>query len=316
MAHTAYLGTLPGWGELCRPEASYDAPQQLLHAIAALRAHPPRLRYWIARWLAGAMIRDPSALKLLELSWDELLDIASDQGAGNRILASAALDPTQLQPVCARPLNGFSRPFSQLPCTRATTRARAQKALQLVRRDEPVLVLGDDDMVGVALAEAGFCHVTAVDIDEQVLASVRAEAYKLGVEVQTLHHDLNDPLPSALRTPLRRLVFIDPMYSLGGVELFLRGALAATGRQAGARIFLSLHLLSLGRAGLAQLETMLERAGLAVDEILRGFNSYAVPPRLRLPLSLANRLLLGDAWGTTHAPLPFFFSDALILRQL
>ena len=274
---------------------------------------PRAVRYRIARWLVGAMIRDPSALKLLELSWGEIVDIVSDQGLGNRRLAAAALDPAELQPVCARDFKGLHRPFSQLPCTRATTRARVQMALQLAPRDDPVLVLGDDDMVSVALAKAGFRDVTAVDICDQVLASVRAEADRLGVRVQIVRHDLNDPLPPLLQTPPRRLVFIDPMYSVDGVRLFLESALEATGRQPEARIFLSLHLLSLGRAGLEQLEAMLDRAGVVVDAILRGFNSYAVPPRLRLLLPVANRLLLGGAWGTAEPS--FFFSDALLLRK-
>jgi hypothetical protein len=315
MAQTAYLRALPSWGDLCRPQIGRGADEDLTEAMVRLRTQPPRVRCQITRWLVAAAIRDPSAWKLIELSWDEIVDIIGDQAAGNRRLATAALTPAELRPVCSRELKGLARPFSQLPCTRATTRARVAKALQIAQRHEPVLVLGDDDMVSAALAEAGFGEVTAVDIDDQVLASVRAEAARLSVRVRLVRHDLNDPLPSVLRTPAPRLVFIDPMYTLAGVGLFLRSALEATARRPGSCIFLSVHLMSLGRSGLAPLEAMLDHAGLVVDEVLRGFNSYAVPPRLQLLLDLANRLLLGGALGREAIPWRFFLSDALVLRQ-
>lgn len=315
MAQTAYLKALPSWRDLCRTHNGGDADENLTEAIARLRTRPPRLRWQLARWLVAAAVRDPSAWKLLELSWDEIVDIIGDQAAGNRRLATAALDAAELRPVCATELRGLARPFSQLPCTRATTRARLTKALQIARPHDPVLVLGDDDMVSAALAAAGFGEVTAVDIDRRVLASVSAEAARLGVRVRLVRHDLTAPLPPMLRTPPPRLVFIDPMYTLPGVGLFLRSALEATGRRPGSCIFLSVHLMSLGRSGLAPLEAMLDRAGLVVDEVLPGFNSYAVPPRLRLLLNLANRLLLGGTLGREPSPWRFFVSDALILRQ-
>jgi hypothetical protein len=77
MAPTVCLNALPSWRDLCRTQNGGDAGEDLTEAITRLRTRPPRLRCQLARWLIAAAVRDPSAWKLLELSWDEIVDLAA-----------------------------------------------------------------------------------------------------------------------------------------------------------------------------------------------------------------------------------------------
>ena len=307
---------LPTWEELCRSEVGAAGNDDLSRAIIFLKDRPARFRHGIARWLVAVLLSDPACQKWIPMKWNDILDIVADQVVHNRLLTIPAPEPFEVRPIWADGPDGIYRPFNQLPCTRLTTSKRVREALQVARREDPVLALGDDDMTSVALAKAGFTDVTAVDIDDAVLIAVRTESEKLGVKVQCMRYDLNDPVPLALRTSSPKLVFIDPPYSIEGIRLFLDGALAATERRIGTRVFISIHLMSLGQAGLESLDDMLNAAGLIVENIYRGFNSYPVPTYVRPLLKLFDRLVISGTLRTEEGFLPFFMSDALLLRKI
>lgn len=124
------------------------------------------------------------------------------------------------------------REFDQV---HATLESVAKRARILVERGDVqrgLLLFGDDDLaalaIGLLLDEAGDDKkLTVLDLDDEILAF-----YEDNTRIQTVKHDLREPLPSKLRGRFGT-VFSDPPYASAGFGLFAaRGvqALKADGR--------------------------------------------------------------------------------------
>ncbi|KIZ38830.1 MULTISPECIES: bis-aminopropyl spermidine synthase family protein [Rhodopseudomonas] len=169
--------------------------------------------------------------------------------------------------------------LDQAPCTPDTAMRRALLMLQNgALEGRRVLLLGDDDSVSLAIGLLGQAQggrdltrgVTVVDADERRLAFLRHSAEQGGIALQTVLHDLRQPLPEALKRGFD--VFeTDPPYTLDGARLFLtRGceALAAGGQ----------CLFSFAQwpaPQMLQLQQVFCDLGLAVQTMRPGFNHYA-----------------------------------------
>lgn len=115
-----------------------------------------------------------------------------------------------------------------------------------------VLVLGDDDLVSVAIGllsrlpmmETGAespsfpARLVVVDVDERFLAHIAAAGREHGFAVETVAHDLRDPLPAELGRTFDT-VETDPPYTLAGLRLFLSRGLEALRPGGGRDVFLS-----------------------------------------------------------------------------
>ena len=216
---------------------------------------------------------------------EDIVDIVHDQTLRNELILSESKigDSTSFS------VNShINRKHNQQPCTLSTARKRVEQAKNLCSKSDPILVLGDDDLIGIELAKAGFTNVCSVDIDPLICKNLKSLAKELDLPLKTLIHDIRETPPKEFIQDYR-LVFIDPMYSLDGIKMFLEGAFAFTENREGTLIFLSLHLMSLLRSGIDKLPFILDGYKLTVLNHISGFNTYPIPYRLWFLIKLFNR---------------------------
>jgi len=145
-----------------------------------------------------------------------------------------------------------------------------------------VLLLGDDDSVSLALALVGQLlspqgggrlarRICVVDTDPRILAHIADCAAAAGLEIETVAHDLREPLPEVLQGAFDT-VYTDPPYTPQGATLFGSRAIQALGPEQGRQLFLSFGHRPPAEQG--ALLGSLAGMGLAPVEIIPGFNEY------------------------------------------
>src|SRR6516164_7018645 len=142
-----------------------------------------------------------------------------------------------------------------------------------------ILLLGDDDLVSVALAafarHAGSAgrprRVTVVDCDPDLLGYLRGELDALGFGADLIEHDLRDPLPAALLGGFD-VACTDPPYTVAGAELFLSRAVSGLAAGAGGHVFFSFGPRRPTET--VQVQRLMVDMGLAIRSLTPGFNSY------------------------------------------
>jgi predicted methyltransferase len=142
-----------------------------------------------------------------------------------------------------------------------------------------ILLLGDDDLVSVALAlfagHAGPAAtpraVTVLDCDPDLVRFLRVELAARGLAAEVVGHDLRDPLPDALAGAFD-VACTDPPYTVAGAELFLSRAVAALAPGAGRHVFFSFGPRRPEETTATQ--RLMADMGLAVRSLTPGFNSY------------------------------------------
>jgi hypothetical protein len=104
-----------------------------------------------------------------------------------------------------------------------------------------------------------------------VLAWTLEQTAGTGVAVETVEHDLRQPLPAAL-TGAFDVACTDPPYTVGGAELFLSRAVSALQRRPGEHVFFSFG----ARRPAETLATqhMIADLGLVMRSLTPNFNSY------------------------------------------
>jgi predicted methyltransferase len=145
-----------------------------------------------------------------------------------------------------------------------------------------ILLLGDDDLVSVAVARFADLHeaaspagqvrkLTVVDTDQDVLDCIAAQTAGSGLDIRLVRHDLRQPLPADLVGAFD-VACTDPPYTVAGAELFLSRAVAALAPGGGQHVFFSFG----ARRPDDMLRTQQLIAGLGL--VLRGltpnFNEY------------------------------------------
>jgi predicted methyltransferase/DNA-directed RNA polymerase subunit RPC12/RpoP len=141
-----------------------------------------------------------------------------------------------------------------------------------------ILLLGDDDMVSVAIARLAAAariappirRLTVLDTDPAVLAWARQQAASSGMTLQAVEHDLRRPLPAALAGHFD-VVCTDPPYTVAGAKLFLSRAVSAL-RAPGCHIFFSFG----ARRPQEMLRTqrLIAEMGLVLRSLAPNFNEY------------------------------------------
>ena len=170
--------------------------------------------------------------------------------------------------------------LDQTHCTTATKLSRVLRMHQAhALAGQRILLLGDDDLVSVAIAHfaawsdtAGTIRRLAVaDTDPDVLDWIGQQTAGTGVQVERVRHDLRQPLPAGLEAGFD-VVLTDPPYTVAGAELFLSRAVAALVPEPGRHVFFSFgarrpdETLAVQRAIAAM--------GLMVRTLSAGFNEY------------------------------------------
>jgi predicted methyltransferase len=170
--------------------------------------------------------------------------------------------------------------LDQVPCTAETAFARA---LYMYRagavEGRAILFLGDDDQISVAVALTGQAlgrvpfarRLTVLDIDQRRLDKIAEIARSDGLAIECRRYDARAPLPEDLRGQFQAFE-TDPPYTLDGASLFAARGIEALGAGLGLSGFLS--FAELAPDDTLGLQRRLGALGLAVIEILPGFNRY------------------------------------------
>lgn len=249
---------------------------------------------------AGLLVRTPggSALSAAGLALvSGVLGLAAREDAlcptcaGRRIV----VDPARWGELLARmeDVHGHNPTVdTTLDQSHGTPETALRRALAMYQEGalegKDVLVLGDDDLVSVALGllslppapsppstggmGAKAARLVVLDIDPRFLAHIAAAARKYGFLLDTVQHDLREPLPESLRAAFDT-VETDPPYTLPGLGLFLSRALQALRPAGGRDVFLSYAPRDPGGQR-ALLATCVE-LGLAPYSVTPDFNRYA-----------------------------------------
>ena len=140
-----------------------------------------------------------------------------------------------------------------------------------------ILLLGDDDLIAVAIARFGAAtglvpaRLTVVDTDPDVLGWIGQQAAGTGLEPELVRHDLREPLPAALAGEFG-VVGTDPPYTVAGAQLFLSRAVAALDPEPGQHVFFSFGARR--PAETLRSQEIIAGLGLAIRGLWPGFNSY------------------------------------------
>jgi len=165
--------------------------------------------------------------------------------------------------------------FDQGYVTPETTVARI--ALMKARGDldgKRLIVLGDDDLLGLAAAlDGGPRRITVLEVDPELAAFIEGARERWGLDtLETRQQDLRDPLPDALLGAYDTFA-TDPVESLEGCKLFLtRGLVALAGSGSAGYFGLTRHEASLLKWH--QLQSWLLAQGTAITDGIDDFNAY------------------------------------------
>src|SRR6266567_1559116 len=186
---------------------------------------------------------------------------------------TAAVEPTAAGAPQAR------MELDQTHCTVATKIHRVLRLHEVGALDgRRILLLGDDDLIAVAIArfarltQAAVGPLTVVDADPAVLAWIGRQVSGMPVLVRLVEHDLRRPLPAAL-TGAFDVACTDPPYTVPGAELFLSRAVAALEPRPGQHVFFSFGARRPAQTLATQ--RLIADLGLVVRSVTPNFNSYA-----------------------------------------
>ncbi|HEY6744643.1 MAG TPA: bis-aminopropyl spermidine synthase family protein [Mycobacteriales bacterium] len=198
--------------------------------------------------------------------------------AGRGVLDTAAAAVTAALEAAAAAIPPVRVELDQTHCTPQTKTRRVlamHDAGALAGRR--VLVLGDDDLISLAIAEfarqhgSGPAALTVVELDPALVGFLRERLADAPFPVEVIEHDLAEPLPVPLLSTMDT-VQTDPPYTVAGASLFLERAASALRAGAGGEVFLSLGVRR--PAETVALQLVLARLGLAVRSMQPGFNDY------------------------------------------
>lgn len=180
---------------------------------------------------------------------------------------------------CRRQLAGRSRAdLDQAPATAATVlkRLRLLAARQELQRGSSILLLGDDDLLSIAIAAAfPTVHVAVADADALLLDTISASRF--GHRIMARRADFRRNLPVSL-TARFDVVVTDPPYTVAGQMVFLTRTMEAlrhTGRRG---VYLCASRMYLSPLALGRVASFARRSGLALRQIHENFNAYPAPP--------------------------------------
>jgi predicted methyltransferase len=155
-----------------------------------------------------------------------------------------------------------------------TVRRLALMAQQgdLVGRD--ILLLGDDDLTGIAAALSGLPRrICVLDVDERIVSFVRDVARDRGWDhVYAEVYDARDGLPSYLRGQFD-VFFTDPIDTVKGLLLFLSRCTEGL-REPGSAGYFGLSYLEASWRKWRQIQQGILDMGFAITDMLGAFHDY------------------------------------------
>ena len=184
-----------------------------------------------------------------------------------------------LAKVRARRADAPRSDLDQCPAT-LTTVVRRLKLLDRDSRD--ILLLGDDELLGLALAATrARSRIVVMDADEKLLGFIRLHAPRAMIEL--VKQDLRNGLPHAFRHCFDE-VFTDPPYTLAGQLLFAQRGMLALRAIAGVSLYVCASPAYLIKDHFHVVRLFLARGGFELEVSYQNFNRYKAPPDVRYDL--------------------------------
>jgi N4-bis(aminopropyl)spermidine synthase len=141
-----------------------------------------------------------------------------------------------------------------------------------------ILLIGDDDLICVAIAKAAALlgvaagiRLAVVDSDADVLNWAGRQLAGTGVDAELVRHDLRAPLPAGLIGGFD-VACTDPPYTVAGAELFLSRAVGGLVPEVGRHVFFSFGARR--PADTLRTQESIAAMGLTVRALWPGFNEY------------------------------------------
>jgi N4-bis(aminopropyl)spermidine synthase len=178
---------------------------------------------------------------------------------------------------------GTPRAKPELDQTHCTVDTKIRRVLRMheagALAGRRILVLGDDDLVSVAIAafaaalglQSAIERLAVIDSDPDVLAWAGDRIAGTGVAAELVEHDLRRPLPESLAGEFD-VACTDPPYTVAGAELFLSRAVAALAPEPGRHVFFSFGARRPDEA--LRTQEVIGAMGLTVRGLWPGFNEY------------------------------------------
>jgi hypothetical protein len=166
----------------------------------------------------------------------------------------------------------IKRQLDQVYATLETTARRARFLIERGDVQRGLCLLGDDDLLSLALFYAGVTRqVTVVEVDPDLVRLYRERAEKEGMELRVVERDLREPLPKELGERFGA-VFTDPPYAKEGFSLFISRAIEASREDAVVSVCFGASRRAYER-GLEK-QRLITDAGLLILEVIPDFNAY------------------------------------------
>lgn len=269
------------------------SPLELLEAAEArFRAHNMPTPARGAQEKGGPLMRKPE--RLVDFAFDHTRaflthDQQPEQG----------LDLELVELFSHRP--AMKLRYEQQYCTPYTTQRRVARMRQNLKPGARVLVLGDDDLVSLALVQASSDYqVDVLELDADLVAFLRDKG---GERLTVLEHNLRHGVPDSMRAAYD-LVTTDPPYAANGMRFFLQCAADSIKPGPDSRLFLSTF------PGLIEnpdkLWTDLQELGLHIEQRHDHFSRYIYNNGYRVE-HLAALRALGSPLHPTQELLGFPF---------
>lgn len=184
-----------------------------------------------------------------------------------------------LSAVRAHPEYGCRPDLDQCPATVETV---LRRAALLARRPLDILLLGDDDLLGLTLAlGAARRRIAVLDVDRALLGLI--QRFAPAGTVEFAEQDLRHGLPRHFRGRFDE-VFTDPPYTLAGQLLFLHRAVAALRPSDGVSLYVCASPAYLSAIQSRAVNSFLQAAGFELAAKYEDFNRYKAPPDVRRDL--------------------------------
>jgi predicted methyltransferase len=142
-------------------------------------------------------------------------------------------------------------------------------------RGRRIAVLGDDDLVSIALAlTTDPEHITVLEIDERLVTFINETSTRLGLPVTAEACDLRDPLPAGYRGRFDTFV-TDPSETMAGLKMFSSRGLYVLRRGEGRAGYFGLTTIEASYKKWAEYQGwLLKTHPVAMTHVLPGYAYY------------------------------------------
>ncbi len=136
-----------------------------------------------------------------------------------------------------------------------------------------ILILGDDDLLSLALALTGLpAEIKVLEIDQRLNSFINSRARELNLPLSAETFDVQYPLDKSMRQDFDCFV-TDPVETLPGLQLFLSRGVSAL-QAPGCSAYFGLTTLEASREKWYAIQNSLLEMGFVITDLLRNFNLY------------------------------------------